>query len=133
MTATTTSIRPRRSPRPSLIWIVPVLLAVAASVFVLNLAVRAGASPGGPEPGRGLRDAERPRCTGGWLGLGTVDRTPVPSSIRGGPGGIWHFRLTLGPDRIGRIVRTQAQLEQSNWRIAIPKDAADQLRERRSQ
>ena len=135
MTATTTSIRPRRPPRPLLIWIVPVLLAVAASVFVLNLAES--------EPGReviAVQNQTRAPVTlevkgdggGGWLGLGTVDplaRTQFESVAD--QGGVWRFRLTVGPDRIGEIVRTKDQLERSGWKITIPAGAADRLRAER--
>ena len=136
MTATTTSIRPRKSPRPSLWWIAPVLLAVVAAVFVLNLAQSV--------PSRDVIAVQNPTGafvtvnargdSGGWLGLGTVDpksRTEFDSVAD--QGRVWHFRLASGPDRIGEIVRTKDQLERSGWKITIPADAADQLRiQRRS-
>jgi hypothetical protein len=136
MTATTTSIRPRKPPRASLMWIVPVVLAVAASVFVLNLAQSV--------PGRDVITVQNQTGAyvtvnakgdrGGWLGLGTVDpksRTEFESVAD--QGGVWRFRLTVGPDWIGEIVRTRDQLERSGWKITIPPGAADQLRpERRS-
>jgi hypothetical protein len=137
MAATTTSVRPRKSPRSSLLWIVPALCVVAASVFVLNLAQST--------PGMKTLTVEN-RTTafvtldasgnqgGGWLGLGTVDpraRTQFESVVDQGQ--VWRFRLSVGPDRIGQIVRTEAQLEASNWRLVIPADVADRLRvERRS-
>ena len=69
---------------------------------------------------------------GGWLGLGTVDplaRTQFESVAD--QGGVWRFRLTVGPDRIGEIVRTKDQLERSGWKITIPAGAADRLRAER--
>ena len=37
MAATTTSVRPNRSPRVRLVWIVPVVVAIAVAVLVVNL------------------------------------------------------------------------------------------------
>ena len=136
MTATTTSIRPRKSPRPSLWWIAPVLLAVVAAVFVLNLAQSV--------PSRDVIAVQNPTGAfvtvnvkgdrGGWLGLGTVDpKSRAEFDSVADQGQTWHFRLSVGPDRIGEIVRTKDQLERSGWKITIPASAADQLRiERRS-
>jgi len=136
MTATTTSIRPRKSPRPSLWWIAPVLLAVVAAVFVLNLAQSV--------PSRDAIAVQNPTGAfvtvnvkgdhGGWLGLGTVDpKSRAEFDSVADQGRVWHFRLSVGPDRIGEIVRTKDQLERSGWKITIPAGAADQLRvERRS-
>jgi hypothetical protein len=134
MTATTTSIRPRKAPRGPLVWIVPVVFAVIASLFVLNLA--------SSEPARESLTIQNP--TGayvtvsakgdspGWLGLGTVDpHSGDRFESVADQGGVWHFRFTVGPDRVGELVRTKGQLEQSNWRITIPKDAADGLRAQR--
>jgi hypothetical protein len=137
MTATTTSVRPRKSPRASLLWIVPVLFAIAASLFVVNLAQT--------EPGRSAVTVENETGAyvtlsargdaGGWLGLGTVDpRARALFESVADQGAVWRFRLEVGPDRIGEIVRTRRQLEQADWMITIPADAADGLNvERRSQ
>lgn len=130
MTATTTSIRPRKSPRPSLMWIVAVLLAVAASVYVLNLAQSV--------PGREVITVQNQTDSavtlnvrgdgGGWLGLGTVDpKAHTQFESVADQGRVWRFRLTVGPDRIGEIVRTRDQLARSGWKITIPASAADQL------
>jgi len=136
MTATTTSIRPRKSPRPSLWWIAPVLLAVVAAVFVLNLVQSV--------PSRDVIAVQNPTGAfvtvnvkgdrGGWLGLGTVDpKSRAEFDSVADQGQTWHFRLSVGPDRIREIVRTKDQLERSGWKITIPAGAADQLRvERRS-
>jgi hypothetical protein len=134
MTATTTSIRPRKAPRGPLIWIVPVLFAVFASLFVLNLA--------SSEPARASLTVQNPTGayvtvsakgeSGGWLGLGTVDpHSGDRFESIADQGAVWDFRFTVGPDRVGELVRTKSQLEQSNWRITIPKDAADELRSQR--
>ena len=137
MTATTTSVRPDKSPRASVRWIVPVLFAIAAALFVVNLAQS--------EPGRSAVTVENETGAyvtlsargdaGGWLGLGTVDPRGGHSSSRSPTRAtVWRFRLEVGPDRIGEIVRTRKQLEQADWMITIPADAADGLNvERRSQ
>lgn len=137
MTATTTSLRPRKSPRTSLMWIVPLLAAIAASLFVLNLAQS--------EPGRNAITVQNNTGAyvtlstrgdgGGWLGLGTVDpHTKTEFESVADQGGVWHFRATVGPDRIAEFVRTEEQLAASGWKVTIPAGAADRLRsERRSQ
>jgi hypothetical protein len=119
-------------------WIVPALAAVAASVFVLNLAQS--------EPGRDAITVEnntgayvtlstRGDGGGGWLGLGTVDpHARAQFESVADQGAVWHFRLSVGPDRIAQFVRTEDQLASSGWKISIPADAADKLRaQRRSQ
>ena len=39
----------------------------------------------------------------------------------------WRFRYEVGPDRIGEVRRTRAQLEAADWTVVIPADAADAL------
>ncbi len=137
MTATTTSVRPPKPSRGPILWIVPVIFAVAVSLFVLNLAQS--------EPGRESVTVQNPTGAyvtlsargnrGGWLGLGTVDpRSHATFESVADQGPVWHFRLTVGPDRVGDIVRTKDQLDQAGWRITIPADATDKLdAQRRSQ
>jgi hypothetical protein len=135
MTATTTFTRPRKSPRASLVWVVPVLCAVVASLFVLNLAQS--------EPGREAVTVQNPTRApvtvsvrgpngSGWLGLGTVDpKSRATFESVADQGARWHFRLTVGPDRVGEIIRTKDQLDQAGWRITIPADAIERLRPER--
>ena len=134
MTATTTSLRPSKPPRGPILWIVPVIFAVVAAVFVLNLAQS--------EPGRESVTVQNPTGTyvtlsakgdtGGWLGIGTVDpRSRAKFDSIADQGRVWHFRLTVGPDRIGDIVRTKDQLDQAGWRISVPAHTTDKLDEQR--
>jgi hypothetical protein len=135
MTATTTSIRPRRTPRASLMWIVPVLCAIVASLLIMELSRslpsqetitvenRTGAFVTLDTTG-----ADRD----GWLGLGTADpQARARFEAVADQGQLWRFRLSVGPNRIGTIVRTEDQLAAAGWRLVIPAEADDRLRPER--
>ena len=135
MTTTTTSLRPRGSRKVSLEWIAPAILALAALVLIINLSasmperdtvnfVNRSAAPVTVAVTGDARD--------GWLPIGTVDpkaRERVESVID--QGGIWWFRLSVGPDQVGEIRRTSEQLRAARWTLTIPADVADNLREAR--
>lgn len=36
----------------------------------------------------------------------------------------WHFALTVGPDRVGELRRTRAQLDAAGWTVTIPASVA---------
>jgi hypothetical protein len=135
MTTTTTQARPRRAPKVSLEWIAPAVLVLAACLLIVNLS----RSMPGRESVTIVNRTGAPvtvRASGadrdGWLGLGTVDpesRDTVEEVVD--LGDVWHFRLSVGPDRITEIERTAAQLADAGWRLTIPADAVDQLPEPR--
>ena len=65
----------------------------------------------------------------GWLPLGTVDRT---ASTQFGEvydvGDDWQFRVWAQGESAGRLPRvTRSQLEQSGWRVQIPREIGDDL------
>jgi hypothetical protein len=134
MTTTTTSVRPRGSRRISLEWIAPAILVLAALVLMVNLSALPGrdnvsfvnrsAAPVTVSVSDDARDS--------WLPVGTLDpgsRERVDAIID--QGGVWWFRLTVGPDRVGEIRRTADQLRAAGWTLTIPADVADNLREAR--
>lgn len=135
MTSTTTEVRPRGTPRVSLAWIAPAVLVLAACLLIVNLS---GSMParesitienrtGAPVTVRATNAARD-----GWLGLSTVDpnsRTTVESVID--QGRIWQFQLSVGPDRITEIRRTEDELRAAGWKLTIPAGAVDQLPELR--
>jgi hypothetical protein len=137
MTTTTTMARPRGSRRVSLAWVVPAILALAALVLIVNVSRSMPAQEtitienrtGAPVT-LNVSDEQG----GSWLGLGTVDpesRATMQSVAH--QGDVWRFRLTVGPDHIGEIRRTEEQLRAADWKLTIPAEAADQLpRSRRS-
>jgi hypothetical protein len=135
MTTTTTTARPRGARQLSLAWIAPALLAVAALVIVVMLSmgtlgrdsVTIVNHTGAPVT---LRVAGKDG--GGWLGLGTVDphgRDKIEAVID--QGSVWRFDLSVGPDHVGEITRTEDQLRASGFTLTIPKGAVDHLSERR--
>jgi hypothetical protein len=130
MTATTTSVRPERSPRLRLVWIVPVVIALAVVVLAVNLSTALPArqrltvrnETGAPVTIHATGD------DGGRLGLGTVDgRSGAEFDAVIDQGAVWRFRISVGPATIGTLRRTDDQLEAAGWRITIPAGAADQL------
>jgi len=135
MTTTTTTARPRGSRGISLEWIAPAILVVAALVLIFNLS---RSTPGrqtitvenrssAPVTVRASDDARD-----GWLSMGTVDpkaRETVEAVID--QGGVWRFRLTVGPDRVGEIRRTGDQLRAAGWTLTIPSGVAKRLPETR--
>lgn len=134
-TTATTEVRPRGAPRISLAWIAPAILAVAACLLIINLSRALPASDSitilnrtGAEVTVWATGEDRD----GWLGIGTIDpesRHTVEAVVD--QGDVWIFRLSVGPDRVGEIRRTSAQLQADNWRVTIPPDAVNQLPERR--
>lgn len=135
MTTTTTTMRPRGSRRISLEWIAPAILVLVALVLIVNLSRSAPSREtliienhaGAPVTVRTSDEAHD-----GWLNIGTVDpnsRDTVEAVID--QGDVWRFRLTVGPDRVGEIRRTQDQLRDAGWKLTIPADVADQLPENR--
>lgn len=131
MTSTTTELRPGQSRRVPLSWIAPAILVVAALVLVVNLSRSMPARDDVTVVNRSgatvtLDATDRSRD--GWVGVGSVDahdRITAQDVID--QGDVWVFRLMVGPDRIGEIRRTAAQLEASGWKLSIPADAADSL------
>jgi hypothetical protein len=68
----------------------------------------------------------------GWLPISTVDpkeRDRVEAVID--QGGVWRFRLSVGPDQVGELRRTSGQLGAAGWTVTIPADVSDKLREAR--
>ncbi len=131
MTTTTTEIRPGRTPRVSLSWIAPAILAIAALVLVVNLS---RSMPGREDVTVVNRSGATVtvNVTGdppdGTVGVGTFDpnsRETAESVIDQGE--VWRFELTVGPDRIAEIRRTAEQLRADHWTVTIPADAADAL------
>jgi hypothetical protein len=116
-----------------LLWIVPVVLAMAVSVLFVTLATSL--------PDRqtvAIVNRTRAPVTvwatgekgGGWYGLGTADprsRTVIESVAD--QGGVWRFRLRVGPTVLGEIRRTADQLRASGWTVTIPADSANALPE----
>lgn len=135
MTTTTTQARPRGSRRLSLSWVVPGAFALAACLLGLGLS-RA-------MPDRtSLTFENRTRVAvtvhvnnasrHGWVAVGTVDpesRATMREVID--QGDVWRFRFEVGPDRIGEIRRTSAELRAAHGKVTIPADAADELSARR--
>ncbi len=135
MTTTTTSVRPRGSRRISLEWIAPAILVLAALVLIINVTtsmprrdtvniLNRSSAPVTVEVSDGSGAS--------WLPIGTADpgaRERVESVID--QGGVWQFRFTVGPDRVGEIRHTADQLRADGWTVTIPADAADKLREAR--
>jgi hypothetical protein len=130
MAATTTSVRPERSPRVQLVWIVPVVIALAVVVLAVNLSTSL--------PARqriSVRNETGAPVTihvsgrdGGWLGVGTVDpRSGTAFDAVIDQGATWRFRLGVGPAKLAEWSRTDDQLAAAGWRITIPADAADRL------
>jgi hypothetical protein len=135
MTTTTTTARPRGARQLSLAWIAPALLAVAALVIVVMLSM---GSPGRDSvtfvnrTGAPVTLSVTGGDGGGWLGLGTIDpnsRSKIEAVID--QGAVWRFDLSVGPDHIGEIQRTEDQLRAAGWKVTIPKDAVDHLDEPR--
>jgi hypothetical protein len=135
MTTTTTSVRPRGSKRISLEWIAPAILVLASLVLIINVTT---SMPGRERVNIVNRSAaavtvEVSDGSGArWLPIGTADpneRERVESVID--QGGVWRFRFTVGPDRVGEVRRSADQLRAAGWTVTIPADAADQLREAR--
>ena len=64
----------------------------------------------------------------GWLQLGTIDRR---SATQVGEvydvGGTWEFRVWAQGQEAGRFRLTRAQLEQSGWKVQIPRKIGDDL------
>jgi hypothetical protein len=64
----------------------------------------------------------------GWLPLGTIDRR---SSTQFGEiydvGDGWEFRVWAQGAEAGRFRLTRAQLEQSGWRVQVPRQIGDDL------
>jgi len=64
----------------------------------------------------------------GWLPLGTIDRrsaTPVGEVYD--MGATWEFRVWAQGQEAGRFRLTRAQLEQSGWKVQIPRKIGDDL------
>lgn len=131
MTTAETTVRPRRPPRSSLLWILPALLVVAAALVVVNLSQST--------PNRETITVLNRTPThvtlsvtgaarDGWLGLGTVDpRSRATFESVADQGRIWRFRLTVGPTGIGEIVRTAEQLRAADWTLSIPATTTEGL------
>ncbi len=131
MTSTTTELRPGQSRRVPLSWIAPAILVVAALVLVVNLSRSMPAREDVTVVNRSgatvTLDATD-QARDGWVGVGSVDphdRVTAQEVID--QGDVWVFRLTVGPDRIGEIRRSAAQMRASNWTLTIPADAADRI------
>jgi hypothetical protein len=131
MTTTTTTMRPRGARKVSLAWIAPGIVVLAALVLIVMLS---GAMPAretitivnrtGAEVTVRASDAQRD----GWLGIGTIDpKSRATTKEVVDEGAVWRFRLSVGPDSIGEITRTEDQLRAAGWTLTIPADAADQL------
>ena len=64
----------------------------------------------------------------GWLPIGTIDRR---SATQFGEiydmGDAWEFRVWAQGAEVGRFRLTRAQLEQSGWRVQIPRKIGDVL------
>jgi hypothetical protein len=130
MTATTTTIRPRRPPPARLVWIVPAVFAIAVAVLLVNLSTSL--------PGRerivvhNATDApvsvHVSGASGGVLGLGTVDpKSSVTFEEVADQGSSWRFRFSVGPQAIGQLRRTTEQLDAAGWRVTVPAGAAESL------
>jgi hypothetical protein len=131
MTTTTTMTRPRGARKVSLAWIAPGIVALAALALIVMLS---GSMPAretitivnrtGAEVTVNATDAQRD----GWLGVGTIDpKARATTKEVVDEGGVWRFRLTVGPDSLGEITRTADQLRAAGWTVTIPADAADKL------
>jgi hypothetical protein len=133
MTSTTTEVRPRGRPHVSLAWMAPAVLVLAACLLIVNLS--------GSMPARESITIDNRtgapvtvRTTGaardGWMGLTTVDpnsRTTVESVVD--QGRTWWFRLSVGPDRLAEVRRTEDQMRAAGWKLTIPAGAVDRLPE----
>jgi hypothetical protein len=65
---------------------------------------------------------------GGWLPLGTVDRHQSTQFAQVyDVGDDWQFRVWAQGERVGQFRVTQSQLEQSGWRVEIPRRIGDRL------
>ena len=69
--------------------------------------------------------------TAGSASAASIPTTAITAQEVIDQGDVWVFRLAVGPDRIGEIRRTAAQLQASGWTLTIPADAADRLPELR--
>ena len=64
----------------------------------------------------------------GWLPLGTVDRrSSTQFEEVYDVGDAWAFRVWAQGAEVGRFRLTRAQLEQSGWRVPIPRRIGDDL------
>jgi hypothetical protein len=131
MTTTTTSVRPRGSRRISLEWVAPAILVLAALALIISVT---RSSPDRASVGLVNRSpatvtvAVSGNARDGWLPIATVDpksREQAEAVID--PGGVWRFRLTVGPDQVAEIRRTADQLRAAGWTFTIPTDVADNL------
>ena len=134
MAATTTSVRPNRSPRVRLVWIVPVVVAIAVAVLLVNLSTalpaRETLSVRNPTNAPITIHATGPN--GGWLGIGTVDpRSSTTFEEVSDQGGVWRFRLSVGPTEVADLRRTDGELAAAHWRLTIPEGVVDDLAESR--
>jgi hypothetical protein len=131
MTTTTTEVRPGRARPLQLSWIAPAVLVLAALVLVVQLSRSMPAREDVTivnRSGAAVTLDATDQSHDGWVGVGTVDphdRVTAQEVID--QGGVWIFRLTVGPDRLGEIRRTDAQLQAAHWTLTIPSDAADGL------
>jgi hypothetical protein len=134
MAATTTSVRPNRSPRIRLVWIVPAIVAIAVVVLVVNLSTSL------PErktlairnPTRAPVTVHASGAAGSWLGIGTIDpRSSLTFEQVSDQGSVWRFRLSVGPTTVGELRRTDGELGADRWRLTIPAGVTDQLSEAR--
>jgi hypothetical protein len=134
MAATTTSVRPNRSPRVRLVWIVPVVVAIAVAVLVVNLSTEL--------PSRETLTVRNPTAApvtvhvsgadGGVLGIGTIDpRSTLTFEEVSDQGSAWRFRLSVGPSDVADLRRTDDELAAARWRVTIPESAVAQLPEAR--
>ncbi len=64
----------------------------------------------------------------GWIDLGGFPPSatrPVYQVIDQGAN--WVFRFTHGPDDVGQIAMSRAELKRTNWRVTIPAELGDRL------
>jgi hypothetical protein len=134
MAATTTTLRPNRSPRIRLVWIVPAIVAIAVVVLAVNLST---ALPGREtlvirNPTRAPVTVYASGADGGWLGIGTLDPgTTATFEEVADQGSVWRFRLRVGAEQVAELRRTADELSSDRWRLTIPAGAADGLSESR--
>jgi hypothetical protein len=90
---------------------VPELTVVNPLVYKVNVGVRA---PGDE----------------GWSGLGTVRRETAKTIEQvADEGPLWTFRFTYGGELGGEITMSRDQLRADGWRLAVPSDVGERLRE----
>jgi hypothetical protein len=134
MAATTTSVRPERSPRVRLAWVVPVAVALAAVVLLVTLSTSLPAR----ESITVRNDTAEPvtvrarGADGGWAGIGTVEpRSTLRFDEVIDQGAVWRFRLTVGPDPVGEQRLGGKELAAAGWRITVPAGAAAEVEDAR--